>query len=138
MHTWGKRSCPKQGAHLLGWIGLGIGLTELLAPRQVQTMLGLEPTPDGDGTLRTLGLREAMHALSILAHPADQQSLSTALHGRIIGDVLDTALLAVAAKRTHRPAQFAAIAASVAAVGALDVYHWVRLALGSERFSALA
>ena len=52
MHAFKRLSCPEQGANLLGWIGLGIGLTEVLAPRQVQSMLGLKPTPHVDGALR--------------------------------------------------------------------------------------
>ncbi|HEY0010183.1 MAG TPA: hypothetical protein VGB55_15770, partial [Tepidisphaeraceae bacterium] len=50
----------------IGWLSLGIGLAELLAPSQLNQAMGLEDRPSQRGILRAMGVRELMHGLSIL------------------------------------------------------------------------
>jgi hypothetical protein len=111
----------------LGWASVGIGLTELAAPQQVERMLGLEDNPERRGVIRVLGVRELMHGLSILTEPEPTGRLTAGVWSRVAGDVLDTVLLGIAATRTRHPARFAATAASVLAIGALDMLCAERL-----------
>src|SRR4051794_28509152 len=112
----GRRDAIR-GARALGWASIGIGMTELAAPQKVQDMLGLEDKPSHRGILRVLGVRELMHGLGILTAERPESGLTAGVWSRVAGDVLDTALLGVAATKTKRPGSFAAVAASVAAIG---------------------
>jgi hypothetical protein len=110
------------GARTLGWGSIGIGLTELLAPHQVERMLGLDHCSRQHGALRALGVRELMHGIGILSENLATPQLSASLWARVMGDVLDAALLGVAATKTKRPGSFAAVVAMVTAIGLADLY----------------
>lgn len=99
----------------LGWASLGIGLTEIAAPHQVENWLGIS---DGQNTqvLRAMGVREIMHGVDILSH----RDPTAGVWSRVAGDVLDTALLGLAAMKTQRPKSFAIVAAMVLGIGILD------------------
>jgi hypothetical protein len=103
-------------AKALGLTSLAIGLTEVAAPRKVEKWLGI-----GNGTttsvLRTLGIRELLHGVDVLGHHHPASSLWR----RVVGDVVDTALLGVAAMKTRRPVAFAIISGMVLAIGAADL-----------------
>jgi hypothetical protein len=116
------------GARALGWASFAIGLTELLAPRQVENLLGIENRPDQQGVLRILGLRELCHGFGILTENAPTSQMTAGVCSRVAGDVLDTVLLGAAALKTKKPGMFAAVAASVLAIGLADMYHAQRLA----------
>lgn len=107
----------------LGWASVGIGLAELVAPAQVEKLLGLENRSHHHGILRVLGIRELMHGVSILTAPPQSETMAASLWSRVAGDVLDTAVLAVAATKTKRPGRFAAVAALVMGIGLLDALH---------------
>src|SRR5688500_6910764 len=92
-----------EAGRALGWASIGIGLTEIAAPKQVQQMLGLEDTTEGREILRVLGVRELGHGVSLLTENKANAKMATGLWGRVAGDVLDTALLGVAAAKTKRP-----------------------------------
>jgi len=97
-----RRSADTGFAHFLGLASLAIGLTELLAPRKVERMLGLngpQSSKDRQGAIRVLGVREIGQGISILAGGLSLASLRTGVWGRVLGDGLDTALLAAAAKK---------------------------------------
>jgi len=117
-HEHGRDS--PDGAHALGLASIGIGLTELLAPERVERMLGIDDQPSHRGILRVLGIRELMHGIGILTASGPGE-LSPGVWSRVAGDVLDTALLGVAATKTKRPRSFAAVAASVMAIGVADL-----------------
>ena len=121
-----QTSMHESCAHALGWVSLGIGLTELAAPDQLQELMGLDVNDEQRGTIQVLGAREVMHGVAILANGCPRK-LSVGIWSRVAGDVLDTALLAVAGAKTRRPVAFAAIAASVLAIGAADLYCAMRL-----------
>ena len=116
-----------EAARGLGWASIGIGLAELAATRQVESMLGLEDTAAHRGILRTLGIRELMHGVGILTERRPTEAMATGVCSRVAGDVLDNALLGVAAMKTKRPASFAAVVASVMVIGALDLVYAMRL-----------
>jgi hypothetical protein len=111
----------------LGWASIAIGLTELLAPRQVESLLGLEDTPDRRGTLRVCGVREVCQGISILTDDEANERMKAGVFARVAGDVLDTALLGVAATKTKKPFQFAVVTAMVLGIGLADMLCAKRL-----------
>jgi hypothetical protein len=123
------------GARALGWASIGIGLAELGATRQLENLMGLKDNPRRRGILRVLGIRELMHGVSILAEREPSRRLAAGVWSRVAGDVLDTALLAVAATKTKQPGKFAAVAASVMVIGALDVMYALHLSRQRERYA---
>jgi len=126
-HLKRARKIDAEGARGLGWASIGIGLLEMFATKQVQQMLGVDDNPTCRGVLRTLGVREVMHGVGILTQEEPDKHMAAALWARVAGDVLDTALLGKAAMQTKKPASFTAVAASVAAIGALDVWFASRV-----------
>ncbi|HEX8523516.1 MAG TPA: hypothetical protein VF669_14780 [Tepidisphaeraceae bacterium] len=122
-----------QGARGLGWASLGIGLAEVAAPRQVENLLGIDDSKEQRNILRVLGVRELMHGFSILTEDRPTHALKTGVWSRVAGDMLDTALLGVAAMKTKKRGRFALVAASVLAIGALDMYYAQRLSRHRDR-----
>jgi hypothetical protein len=116
-----------EGARALGWASLAIGLTELAAPKAIESMLGIDDTPQTRGVLRVLGARELAHGVGILSDPEPDAKLAGAVWARVAGDVLDTALFAKAAMKTKKPASFALAGALLMGIGALDMYYAQRL-----------
>lgn len=102
-----------QVARALGWTGIGLGLAEIVAPNWLTYQLG---TRDHAMLLRLLGAREILSGIGILA-PDDPKAGTWA---RVAGDVMDAALLGIAATRTTRRGRFAAITAAILAIGAAD------------------
>ena len=111
----------------LGWASIAIGLTEVLAPRQVENMMGLEDTPDRRGTIRILGVRELCHGIGILTETEATERMRTGVWARVAGDVLDSALLGVAAMKTKKPFSFAVVTGMVLAIGLADLLCAKRL-----------
>ncbi|HYE21256.1 MAG TPA: hypothetical protein VEA69_22610 [Tepidisphaeraceae bacterium] len=118
-----KTSNDYAAARALGWASIGIGLTELLAPRQLEEAMGIDPDDTNTNVLRALGVRELAHGVDCLT----RKDPTYAVWGRVVGDVLDTALLGVVGAKTRNPAGFAAIATSVMAIGIADVVVAMRL-----------
>jgi len=106
----------KTAARGLGLVSLAIGLSEILLPKKLERTMGI-----GNGVntrvLRLMGVRELMQGFDILTHgdPAP------GMWARVIGDVLDTALLGVAARQTRRAGAFALVSAMVLGIGIADV-----------------
>jgi len=111
------------GSKALGLASVGIGLTELAAPRLVESMLGVDDRQSHRGILQVLGVRELMHGVGILTANNCNGEISSGVWARVAGDVLDTALLGVAATKTSRPARFAAVALAVAGIGVADLHY---------------
>jgi hypothetical protein len=112
----------ENGSQALGLASVGIGLTELVAPRYVESMLGIDDRQTHRGILQVLGVRELLHGIGILTAKNTNGQLTSGIWARVAGDVLDTALLGVAATKTRHPARFGAVAAAVAAIGVADLY----------------
>lgn len=101
----------------LGWFSLGLGLTQLLAPRAVDRLIGVTR---GDGAgMRLLGLREVVTGVGLLG--ARRAAWWTA--ARLAGDVMDLGLLALALTRgENQRGRLAATTAAVLGVAALDAW----------------
>ena len=116
-----------QAAKGLGLTSIAIGLAEVAAPGKVQELLGIEDRPSHRGILRVLGIRELMHGYALLTEEKPSREMTNSVWGRVAGDVLDTAVLGVAATKTRAPGRFAAVAAGVMGIGALDLLSAMRL-----------
>ena len=101
-------------ARALGWFSIGLGLAELLAPRQFTRTLGMQ----GSETLvRSYGLREIGHG--ILSLSPDKV---TGLWSRVAGDALDILTLAAAYRPDNPKRDNVGIAlAAVAGITFLDL-----------------
>ena len=104
-----------QVAKALGWFSVGLGLTELLAGRQLAAFFGIKRH---SLLVRLFGARELMAGVVVLAHPEKAQGL----WARVAGDALDLAVLGGALLPGHRRRGAAALAlAAVVGVTAADV-----------------
>jgi hypothetical protein len=99
----------------LGWFSIGLGVAELVAPRQLTRMLGMD---GNEALVQSYGAREIATGVGILA----SQQPAPWIWGRVGGDVLDLATLAAGldAENPKRGNVGLALAA-VAGVTALDV-----------------
>jgi uncharacterized membrane protein len=102
----------------LGGLSVGLGLAELLAPRGLARLAGLRGRGATPGVLRGLGAREVAVGLGLLF----SRRPTPWLWARVVGDVVDLALLAVAAReRPARRSRTAGAFGVLAGVTALDV-----------------
>ena len=113
----------KEFATGLGFASLAIGLSEVLMPRKLEKSMGIHNSVN-TGILRVMGIREILQGVDILAH----DDPTPGIWARVFGDVLDTALLGIAATKTRKPASFATIFVSVMGIGLLDMICAGRLA----------
>lgn len=77
-------------AYGLGLFGIGLGLTELMAPGRLARMIGAPP--GHNGLIRVMGLREIGAGVGILM----QRNPTTGVWMRVAGDVADLACLGAA------------------------------------------
>ena len=77
---------PDRLGRALGWFSIGLGLTELLAPRTLTRALGAEGK---EGFVRAMGARELVHGVLCLSTENRVGAWS-----RVGGDMLDLAALA--------------------------------------------
>jgi hypothetical protein len=104
----------------LAWFGIGLGVVELLYPREVARATGL----DGHATLiQAFGAREILSGIAILAADEPQQWLGL----RVSGDLLDGGLLG-AGMMPSNPGQSKSMLATlaVAPVVVLDIIYWLK------------
>jgi len=101
-------------ARALGWFSIGLGLTELLAPRALTRALGME----GSETLvRAYGMREIGAGIMTLS-----PDKGIGLQSRVAGDALDIATLLTAMRGENPKRDNVAIAlALVVGVTLLDI-----------------
>jgi len=127
--TGGTFAAPGREERLargLGWLGVGLGLAETLAPRRIASLVGAPAERRGHPVLRVFGLRGIAAGAALLASPRPSARL---LWTRVAGDALDLAALGlVLARPGRRLGRAAAATAAVAGVTALDVF--AGLALG--------
>lgn len=110
-------------ATFLGWFSVGLGLAEALAPRAVARLAGLRPTSRSNVVLRMAGLREIGHGVGILANPKSKEWVGS----RIVGDVMDLALLGVAIAKAERKDRAVLSTLAVLGVSTLDVLCFEQL-----------
>ncbi|MBS4150204.1 transcriptional regulator [Pseudomonadota bacterium DY0742] len=98
----------------LGWFSIGLGVVQLLAPRQVSHFIGM---PGSETVVRACGIREIATGVGILLSDDPRPWI----YGRIGGDALDLAGLGWSIERGDQPASAALAAGAVAGITALDV-----------------
>jgi uncharacterized membrane protein len=105
-------------ARALGMFGVGLGLTQLLAPRAVVRAIGLRNDDRNRKAMLATGIREMATGVGLLTRP---RRVSFAW-GRVAGHALDLATLvkALSSNRSNR-SRVAAATAAVVGVTMLDV-----------------
>ncbi|SNS10182.1 Uncharacterized membrane protein [Noviherbaspirillum humi] len=105
-----------QMATALGWFSIGIGLAQLLAPHRLSQAIGAPQKPN---LMRALGAREIASGVGILS----QRRPTGFLWSRVLGDAMDLALLAAAARRAvgSERSRVGLATAAVAGVAVLDM-----------------
>ncbi|HYE77564.1 MAG TPA: cyclase, partial [bacterium] len=76
----------------LGWLSVALGVTQLMAPRQVSRLIGIADTGRNRAVMRAVGVRELGAAAGILDRPRP----AGFLFGRVAGDAMDLLLLGAA------------------------------------------
>src|SRR5688572_10472732 len=126
----GRREAqPQEGnadqlARFLGWFSIGLGVAEIVAPRQLADLIGVENKPS---VFRMMGLREIGSGIAILS----QDQPASGVWSRVAGDMLDLALLGTQLD-SNNPEREKTLAAamSVLGVAAVDLYTAKRLSQG--------
>ncbi len=109
--------------HTLVLASMGLGLLELLLPKRVQNMAGVEKEYQ-NGLVRLLGLREISSGM--LTYAFDPPHLG--IWSRVLGDAMDLGLLArIFTLKKAKKGRTAAATAFIAGVTALDVLTAVQL-----------
>ena len=105
----------RSAAHGLGIFSIALGLTELLAPRALARMTGMQGR---ETLLRAYGLREIVTGVGLLASPDPRPWI----WGRVAGDALDLSTLALGAgeRPGTTPHRDAALGMTTA-VGVVDI-----------------
>ncbi len=111
----------------LGWFSLALGAAEMLAPRKLNSALGIRRRRDN--LTRGFGAREIAAGVGILATRGMRPQW---LWSRVAGDALDLAALGKAMKSNRKRMMVGAAIASVAAVTALDIWSGVQLSRQSS------
>src|ERR1044072_9401445 len=110
------KSGPKRLAKGRGWFSLGLGISELLAPKAIAKICGVSNAHTG--LIRVYGLREIAAGVMIFS----QKNPAAGMWSRVAGDALDLATLGKAFGSPNTSKGLAAFAtANVAAVTALDL-----------------
>src|ERR1700712_2818113 len=106
----------------LGVASLGLGLSEVLAPRGIAALAGVDETPRSRAIIRALGVRECGHGAALLL--GSEKLVWT----RVAGDVLDIAVLAagVARRGPGRRRRGIIAAATLSVIGGADLYAALR------------
>jgi uncharacterized membrane protein len=111
----------RQLSQALGWLSIGLGVAELLAPRALGRAIGVGDHP---ALIRALGVREIVSGVGLLSERAP----GAWAWSRAAGDVMDLALLGAALRSPDaQPQRIGAAAGFVLGAAALDVYAGQRL-----------
>lgn len=112
----------------LGWFSIGLGLAALLMPATVARSTGLDGRTR---TLRAVGLRELVSGAGILLRP----NRPGWLWSRVVGDVMDLGLLAMAGRRgrDNRVVMASAVVAGITVLDMLAAYENQRLTRSGQR-----
>ena len=108
----------EQLAGFLGWFSIGLGLSQVLAPRMMSRFVGIDGDTKNAVLMRALGIRELTSGVGILSqrHPTGW------VWSRVAGDMMDLAMLGRAMSSSDNSRGRTAFAtAAVLGVTALDV-----------------
>lgn len=131
-HSYARSSSSGAGglARALGWLSLGVGIVELIAPRRIARGLGMR---DQQVMVRAYGVRELVTGAGLLM----SKNPGPWMWARVLGDMLDLATLA-RASHDYNPRRSRVMMglATVAGVSILDLVAAVGLSMrqgGMER-----
>lgn len=131
-HNGGRRETSpdeiEQLARGLGWFSIGLGLSQLAAPRSVARLIGASESQGTRTLMAALGVRELISGVGILRQPDS----AGWVWARVAGDLMDLALLRSArdARSSHR-GRIAAATLAVVGVTALDAFAARELSRGN-------
>lgn len=109
-------------ASVVGWLSLGLGMTQVAVPERIGAALGME---DWSELIRAYGIRNAATGMGILA----QRHPTPFLWARVAGDALDLVTLATRTGPDNpRRGTVTGLMAALAAVTVLDVVCGIQLA----------
>jgi uncharacterized membrane protein len=115
----------EQLANFLGWFSVGLGVSQIVMPRMVSRICGVEDSDGNTGVMRALGVRELTSGVGILT----QRKPTNWLWSRVAGDVMDLALLGkVVSNGDNKRGRATFATAAVLGVMALDVLSAQQLA----------
>jgi uncharacterized membrane protein len=116
VHADGK---PSRWAKGLGYFSIGLGLSQLLAPRKLARLIGVSDGRRTSLVMRAIGIRELTAGIGILS----RRKPSRWLWARVAGDLIDLGLLGsqLRSRRARRLRVGSALAA-VAGVTLLDAW----------------
>ncbi|HTM00654.1 MAG TPA: hypothetical protein VL503_05970 [Candidatus Omnitrophota bacterium] len=118
----GRENRGAQGlANALAWFSLGLGALETAAPGAVARFLGI---PRRDRVIRAMGMREITAGIGILTKGQPVRWM----WARVVGDVIDLAMLGAAVPASERRDRVAWSAGLVAGILAVDFVCARRLA----------
>jgi uncharacterized membrane protein len=116
-------------ARTLGWFSLGVGVSQIAAPKRVARAIGMMDADEHDGLVRAVGVRELATGLGILSRPRP----ASWLWARVAGDAMDIALLTAAVTSpAHKRTRVTAAIATVAGIAVPDVVESTRLSRSGE------
>jgi uncharacterized membrane protein len=102
----------------LGWFSIGLGVAQIVAPRGMNRLIGVNDTDRNKNVMRAVGVREIAAGIGLLSDPKPT-GFAVA---RVAGDVMDLAMLANAFRSPENERGKTAFAtAAVVGVGLLDV-----------------
>jgi hypothetical protein len=109
----GRRAASRTSARALGWFSIGLGVAQLLMPRTMSRVVGVEGR---EGMMRACGLREIVTGIGILSssNPAPW------VWARVAGDALDLAALGKGFVGSDRKGSLALAAGAAAGVTFAD------------------
>jgi uncharacterized membrane protein len=120
-------------AHALGLFSVGLGLTQILAPRRVARAIGLEDDEHNRKTMLAFGFRETASGIGLLTQPHSPAFA----WGRVAGDAMGLAVLGralVSGRNDHN--RVAVAMAAVLSVTILDLMAGRRLSRPQEGTAA--
>lgn len=127
------KSNAKRLAHGLGWFSIGLGLTELLAPKAIAKISGV--SNKHTGLIRLYGLREIAAGVMIFS----QKEPAAGLWSRVAGDAMDLASLGMGfTSPDANRGRVAFATANVLAVTALDLIAAKQLSTANPGIHAKA
>ncbi|HEY2066553.1 MAG TPA: SRPBCC family protein [Gemmatimonadaceae bacterium] len=102
----------------LGWFSIGLGVAQIVAPRRVARMIGVNDSDRNKAVMRAVGVREIAAGIGLLS---DQKPTGFAV-ARVAGDLMDLAMLSNALRSPVNDRGKTTLAtAAVIGIGALDV-----------------
>ena len=117
-------------AEALAWFSIGLGVAQLVAPRGLSRLIGLDGRGADPTVMRAVGVREIASGVGILGRRRSAEWLWV----RLAGDAMDLLLLRAAARAEPRAKRnrLAVTAAAVAGVAVPDFVAGKRLTRGDD------